>query len=49
MVWNARTARRQFSLPTASSGIDSVAYSSDGRYLVTTLLNDSLEVWNAKS
>jgi WD40 repeat protein len=48
-IWNVRTGRRMFSLPNAPSGVSSIAYSRDGRYIVTTLLNDSAQVWDATS
>jgi len=46
-VWNPRTGRPEYSLPSASSGVTSVTYSPDGRYLVTTVLDGSAEVWGA--
>ena len=48
-VWNLRTARAALSLPLASSGVSHVTYSPDGRYIVTTLLNETAQVWGAKS
>jgi len=46
-VFNPLTGQREISLPTVSSEVTSVAYSSDGHYLATTLLNGSTEVWGA--
>jgi WD40 repeat protein len=46
-VFNPLTGKREFSLPSAASGVTSVAYSPDGRYLVTTLLDGSVEVWSS--
>lgn len=37
-IFNPRTGDRLRSLPTAAAGVTSIAYSPDGRYLVTTLL-----------
>jgi len=49
VVLNPRRGKRDLSLPTASSGVSSIEYSPDGRYLVTTLLNESAEIWDATS
>jgi WD40 repeat protein len=46
-VFNPLTGKREFSLPTAASDLTSVAYSPDGRYLVTTLLDGSAEIWSS--
>jgi len=46
-VFNPLTGKREFSLPTAASDVTSVAYSPDGRYLVTTLLDGSAEIWSS--
>jgi WD40 repeat protein len=47
VVFDPLTHRQEFALPTASSGVTSVAYSPDGRYLVTTLLDESAQIWGA--
>ncbi|HLN05990.1 MAG TPA: WD40 repeat domain-containing protein, partial [Acidimicrobiales bacterium] len=47
VVFNPLTGKREFSLPTAPSGVASVAYSPDGRYIVTTLLDEQTEVWSS--
>jgi WD40 repeat protein len=46
-IYAARNGTLEFSLPTASSGVSSVVYSPDGRYLVTTLLNESVQVFGS--
>ncbi len=48
-VWNLRTAKSVLSLPTAPSGVSYLAYSPDGRYIVTALLNETGQVWDATS
>jgi WD40 repeat protein len=48
-VFNPHTGQREFSLPTASSGVSSVTYSPDRKFLITTLLNESAEIWDAAS
>ena len=48
-IWNLRTAKSVFSLPTAPSGVSYLAYSQDGKYIVTVLLNETAQVSNATS
>jgi WD40 repeat protein len=45
-VWDLHTERQEFSLLTGSIGVTSVVYSPDGRFLISTLLDESAQVWN---
>ena len=48
-LWNLHTGKSVLSLPTAPSGVNYVAYSRDGRYIVTILVNKTVQVLNAIS
>ena len=51
-VWDARTGREIFTLPGTQPGdpeFFSVAFSPDGRYLVTGRLNGIVQVWDART
>ncbi len=48
-VFDPRTGTEVLSLPTAPSSVTAVAFSNDDRYIVTTLDNQSVEVFGAAS
>jgi WD40 repeat protein len=47
-VWDPQTGRDVFPIPAASE-LFAVAFSPDGRYLVTAGMNRTIEVWDAKT
>jgi WD40 repeat protein len=50
-VWDAKTRHEVFTLPKVPGGSEffAVAYSTDGRYLVTGRQNATVQVWDART
>lgn len=46
-TYSVLTGAHELSFPTASTGVSAIAYSPDGRYLVTTLLDNEAQVFDA--